>query len=293
MRITNYALRIVTAFAAVIILLASSSVTLAAENLKIGEGFYQFESSGGINKNPIDVFYYRPKNWKNGDKIFVVFHGMDRRIDYYIKGLKKAADKKNILLICPQFTREKFPGNKYYNYGNAASNDKNQQTYNIANKIIDDAKKRFGATKSKIIFFGHSAGGQFMHRYLFLADKIKADLVIAANAGTYLLPDENVNYPYGFKNISAGKKEMKRAYSQKTIILLGEKDISRTSKGLPKSRMDDKQGLNRFERGKNFFDQSKKKAEELGTKFNWQLKTVPNVAHNAVRMARAALKYVD
>ncbi len=86
---------------------------------------------------------------------------------------------------------------------------------------------------------------------------------------------------------------MKRAYSQKTIILLGEKDVSRTGKGFPKSGMDDKQGLNRFERGKNFFDLSKKKAEELKTKFNWQLKTVPNVGHSGVKMARAALKYVD
>ena len=293
MRITNYALRIFTSFAAIIILFASMNVTFAAENLKIGAGVYQFEESSGANKNPIDVFYYRPKNWQDGDKIFVIFHGMDRNSESFIKGLKKSADAKNILLICPKFTKHKFPGNTYYNYGNVKNGDKNQWTYNVANRIIDDAKKRAGASKSKIILFGHSAGGQFLHRYLFLADKIKADLVIAANAGTYLLPDENVNYPYGFKNISAGTKEMKRAYAQKTIILLGESDVNRTYRGFPKTPADDKQGLNRFERGKNFFNKSQKKAKELKTKFNWRLVTVPNVGHNSIKMANAALKYID
>ena len=280
-------------FVTAIFLLTSFSVTLAAENLKVGAGVYQFEESSGVNKKPIDVLYYRPKNWKNGDKILVAFHGMDRHPEYFIKNLKKDADAQNFLLICPKFTKEKFPGNKYYNYGNAAASDKTQWTYNVANRIIDDAKKRAGATKSKIILFGHSAGGQFLHRYLFLADKIKADLIIAANAGTYLLPDENVNYPYGFKNISAGTKEMKRACSKKVIILLGENDVKRTDKGFPKNPSDDKQGLNRFERGKNFFSQSKKKAEELKTKFNWRLVTVPNVGHSGAPMAKAALKYID
>lgn len=283
----------VSSVVAVIILLTSLSVTLAAENLKIGEGVYRFEESSGANKDPIDVLYYRPKNWHNGDKIFVVFHGMDRKPEYFITGLKKNADEKNILIVCPKFTKYKFPGNKYYNYGNVKNSDKNQWTYNVANRIIDDLKTRVGATKSKVILFGHSAGGQFLHRYLFFADKIKADLVIAANAGTYLLPDEDVAYPYGFKNVAAGTKEMKRAYAQKTIILLGENDVSRMSKYFPKSPADDKQGLNRFERGKNFFNQSQKKAKELKTKFNWKLVTVPNVRHSAPTMARAALKYID
>ena len=283
----------VSSVVAVLVLFTSLSITLAAENLKIGAGVYKFEESSGANKDPIDILYYRPKNWQNGDKIFVIFHGMDRHPEIFIKNLKKAADTKNFLLICPKFTKSKFPGNKYYNYGNAKNSDKNQWTYNIANRIIDDVKTRFGATKSKVIFFGHSAGGQFLHRYLFLADKIKADLVIAANAGTYLLPEENVNYPYGFKNVAAGTKEMKRAYAQKTIILLGANDVSRTDRGFPQTPADDKQGLNRFERGKNFFNQSQKKARELKTKFNWQFATVPNVGHNGVKMAIAALKYID
>lgn len=278
---------------AMLVLLTSLSVTLAAENLKVGAGVYQFEESSGLNKDPIDVLYYRPKDWRDGDKILVIFHGMDRRSEYFITSLKKSADEKNILLVCPKFAKMKFPGSKYYNYGNAHAKDKTQWTYNVANRIIDDVKTRVGATKSKVILFGHSAGGQFLHRYLFLADKIKADLVIAANAGIYLLPDENVTYPYGFKNVAAGTKEMKRAYNQKTIILLGESDIKRTDSGFPKTSADDKQGLNRFERGKNFFNLSKKKAEKLKTKFNWRLVTVPNVGHNGVKMARAALKYID
>ena len=54
---------------AIFFLLTSLNVTLATENLEIGEGVYRFEEKSGANKDPIDVLYYRPKNWQNGDKI--------------------------------------------------------------------------------------------------------------------------------------------------------------------------------------------------------------------------------
>lgn len=284
-------------FFAAIFFVFSMNFASAEEDLHIGKGVYQFSEPTGKTSEPITIHYYRPKNWKNGDKIFVEFHGSDRHPQYFINALPKFAEKKNFLLICPEFTQKKYPHMAYYNYGHVLEKGKltpkEQWTYNTVNRIVDDVIKRTGATKSKIIFFGHSAGGQFVHRYLFLADEIKADKIIAANAGTYLMPDENVNFPHGLKKIPVDKKILKRAYKHDLIILLGEKDIRRDSKGFPKSPAADKQGVNRLERGKNFFAQSKKKAEEIGAKFNWKLITVPNVGHGGVSMSKASMKYLD
>ena len=284
-------------FIAGIFLLVSLNFANAAENLQKGTGVYKFAEPTGANSDPINIHYYYPEKWKNGDKIFVVFHGSSRNAENFIKGLKTYAEEKNFLLICPEFTNKKYPYSRYYNFGHVLSKSKltptNEWTYNTANRIIDDVKKRAGASKSKIIFFGHSAGGQFIHRYLFLADKIKADKIISANAGTYMMPDENINFPYGLNKVPAAEKNLKRAYAKNVIVLLGEEDIKRTAKNFPKSAAADKQGMTRLERGKNFFAQSKAKAEELGTKFNWQLITVPKIGHNGVLMAIAALEYID
>lgn len=269
------------------------NIAHAAEILPTGEGIYKFAEPTGKTDSPIDIYYYRPKNWKDGDKIFVAFHGSGRKAQPFITGLKKIAEQKNFLLICPEFTQEKYPHDNSYNYGRVIVSKKitpeNEWTYNTANRIIDDVKSRTGATNSKVTFFGHSAGGQFMNRYIFLADKIKADRVIAANSGTYIMPDENINYPHGLKKVAAAQKNLKRAYKHDVIILLGEKDISRKA---PKSPTIDKLGLNRLERGKNFFAMSREKAAEIGAKFNWKLITVPNVGHARIKMAKNALKYM-
>lgn len=281
---------------AAIILVTSINFAFAAENLHVGVGVYQFAESTGANNKPMNIHYYRPQNWQVGDKIFVAFHGIDRHPQYVIEGLQKQADQKNFLIICPEFNKEKFPGDRYYSFGNVMSKSglmpKTQWTYNAANRIIDDVKNRTGSAQSKVIFFGHSAGGQFMHRYIFFADKINADKIIASNAGVYVMPDENIKFPYGLKNTPIGDAELKRAFEKNVIILLGKKDVLR-GKYFPSSAQAEAQGSTRLERGKNFFAKSKTKAELLGARFNWQLVIVPNVGHAGVTMARQAVKYID
>lgn len=270
----------------------------AKETLPAGTGVYQLDEKTGVNNDPINVYYHRPQNWKNGDKILVVFHGVSRDARGYFKALEQDADEKNILLICPEFTKEKYPGSRYYNYGNVRGGknysvqmDSSKWTYNAVNRIIADIKNRAGANNSKVALFGHSAGSQFMHRYVFFVDKIDADLVIAANAGAYLLPNEKADYPYGIKNVPVGENELKRAYAGNVIIMLGESDVKR-DKNLPTNPSAERQGKNRFERGQNYFAQSQAKAAEIGAEFNWQLVTVPNVGHSGFKMEKAALNYL-
>lgn len=285
-------------FITAILMAVSLNFVNAAEKLPVGTGVYKFAEKTGVTKDPINVYYHRPRNWKSGDKIFVVFHGMSRTAKFHFKKLISSADKKNVLLICPEFTEKKYPGSRYYNYGNVRGgknysllNNSDKWTFNTVNRIIDDLKNRADASSSKVILFGHSAGAQFLHRYLFFADKIDADLVVAANAGAYLLPNEKADYPYGIKNVPVTENELKRAYESHAIIMLGESDVQR-GKNLPTNPSAELQGKNRFVRGQNFFAQSQAKAAEIGAKFNWQMITVPNVAHSGVKTAKATLDYL-
>jgi hypothetical protein len=51
--------------------------------------------------------------------------------------------------------------------------------------------------------YGHSAGAQFVHRYLQFYDSPKVKKAVAANAGWYTFPNEAINYPYGIKSLFA------------------------------------------------------------------------------------------
>ena len=71
------------------------------------------------------------------------------------------------------------------------------------------------------------------------------------------------------------------------IVFLAEGDTIRDSY-LAVSREADKQGLNRFERGNNFFRSAEDYTTRKKIPFLWQLRTLPNAAHSNRHMAPAA-----
>jgi hypothetical protein len=75
---------------------------------------------------------------------------------------------------------------------------------------------------------------------------------------------------------------------KKLVILLGEKDTDPNHPQLSRTAQAKRQGANRFERGQTFFRVAERQAEKLNVEFNWQLRTVPNVAHSNAGMASAA-----
>jgi hypothetical protein len=52
------------------------------------------------------------------------------------------------------------------------------------------------------------------------------------------------------------------------------------------------QGAHRLERGRRYFEIAEAEALRLGTPFNWQLTTVPNVGHEGGLMAAAAAPHL-
>ena len=48
--------------------------------------------------------------------------------------------------------------------------------------------------------FGHSAGAQFVHRFVMFAPGPNLRTAISANAGWYTTLEENVAFPYGLKD---------------------------------------------------------------------------------------------
>ena len=137
--------------------------------------------------------------------------------------------------------------------------------------------------------FGHSAGGQILHRFAIFQPSSSANRIIAANSGSYTLPDGNIDLPFGIKNTKLTEEELRASFQKNLTILVGELDNENESGGLLlRSPTVDKQGLHRLARGKYFFNQSNRIAKDLNYKFNWKLKIVPNVGHNQQEMAMAA-----
>ena len=97
------------------------------------------------------------------------------------------------------------------------------------------------------------------------------------------------SFPWSMSGLDLSKEDLRRFFSVNLYVLLGEEDVIQ-DKYFARGAVFDKQGSNRFERGKNFYKTGKNEAGRLGFDFNWKLATVPHVGHSGLGMLATALR---
>ena len=263
--------------------------------LKSGKGkFIYFEKH--LTKN-IPVWYYLPEKATTSTKILFVMHGVKRNAEEYRDQWEQLAINQNFVLLVPEFSNEDFPKSRSYNLGNIFSksgekNDESIWTYTIIENIFDHFKSLVNSKAEKYSIYGHSAGAQFVHRMVLFKPQARLDLAISANAGWYTLPSFDLKFPYGLKNSGIEKGSLKESFHIKLLILLGEDDTDENNKYLRKTAEAMLQGKHRYERGINFFNESKKMADENEIEFDWEIKSVPGVGHSNSDMSKFAIKEI-
>ncbi|RSC93339.1 hypothetical protein [Tenacibaculum singaporense] len=141
--------------------------------------------------------------------------------------------------------------------------------------------------------FGHSAGGQILHRFALLYPNSKADKILASNAGTYTFLDHKTKFPFGIKNTRINTKWLKKSFKKNLILFLGELDNKTETRGrMLRSKTVDKQGVSRIDRGRNFYKFSETFASKTNANYNWKLVEIQKVGHDYKKMAKAAGKYL-
>jgi alpha-beta hydrolase superfamily lysophospholipase len=219
--------------------------------------------------------------------VAVVMHGMGRNADGYRDAWIAASEAHGFLLVCPEYSDAKFPGVRFYNYGNAQAPEA-EWTFSALDRAVDAVLAEQGAPSGSFALYGHSAGAQFVHRYLLLTGAPRARRIIIANAGWYSWPRFDVAFPHGLADCAATEAGLRAALARPVTILLGEQDNDPTHFQLRRDAATDVQGLHRFERGQNFFAAAREAAGQRGIPFGWSLGTVPGVAHSNAGMARVA-----
>jgi len=81
-----------------------------------------------------------------------------------------------------------------------------------------------GSKRLKYDLFGHSAGGQLVHRLVMFSPENKIDRAIAANSGWYTVLDRDTVFPYGIKEAPIDKATLQQSLAKKLVVFLGEFD---------------------------------------------------------------------
>ncbi len=287
-------------------------------DLKKGSGVFLLEDTEGENKKSLKVYYHMPKDFSDASKILLIIPGAGRNGDDYRDAWVEDSEKYNVLVLSPMFEEEQFPFEDYHLCGlldvsnldkaieyiqgtNQVRIDEEEFSYTINtdrekwiftrfDRIFDSVIESIDTKEIGYDIFGHSAGGQILHRMAIFNPYSKANRIIAANSGFYTLPDNTTELPFGTKGILTSK-ELEFSFSKNLTIMVGVLDNERETKGtLLRSDSADKQGTHRLVRGNYFYDFSRLKAAEYGFDFKWKKEFVPNVGHNYKLMGNAAAK---
>ena len=278
------------ALAALLLLVA---LPANAQNLPPGAGTIDLPI--GPDKQSMTVWYYRPAGLSAQDPVLFVLHGVRRNADVYRDSWIAHAQRQRFLLLVPEFSRAIFPTTESYNLGNVAAKDgaenpREAWSFAVIDRAFEQVLPLTPIRRKTYALFGHSAGAQFVHRFMTLWPADQVETAIAANAGAYLLPMEREAYPYGLGGRALGEAALKAAFARPLTLLLGEADNDPNHQFLPRAPGAMRQGAFRLERGKFYHETAKAEAARLGAPFAWKLATVPGVAHEEAKMAEAAAR---
>jgi poly(3-hydroxybutyrate) depolymerase len=281
------------AFCLTILLLFHSATPLNAQPvLKSGADQFIFQHSDGKLTRPITVWTYHPKQLAPDARVLFVMHGVQRDGERYRDQWRAYAERYGALLLVPEFSAAHFPGSGGYSSAKpsarTAEDDLSPAAYSAIEGIFDQAIKLAGVPAVDYRLYGHSAGAQFVHRFIMFNPTARMKIAVAANAGWYMMPDFDVRFPYGLKGSGIDSAKLRASLAKKLVVLLAEKDIDPQHPSLNRGAGPMLQGRQRFDRGQNFFHTAQQAAEKLQMNLSWELATVANADHDNAKMAPAA-----
>jgi poly(3-hydroxybutyrate) depolymerase len=242
---------------------------------------------------PLTLHTYRPESHSPEKPVVLVQHGMLRNGDEYRDFWIPAADKHGLLIVATTFSNEAYPEPERYNNGlvfddEGAVRPKNAWTYGTLAGVFAALRKSGLTTREKAHLFGHSAGGQFVHRLLSTQDAPYIEAAIAGNPGWYSLPTLDKPFPEGLGGIGMDRHAVERLLAFPLTILAGDQDIATDEPSLPQNPEALAQGPHRFARAHNYFAHGRREAERLGIPFRWTLQPVAGIGHDGEAMSAVA-----
>lgn len=247
--------------------------------------------SGVYDTGIVPVYYYVPEGLSPDAEVVMVFHGNNRNAADYRDAWIDSANEIGLVVLAPEFNAPDFPGSAAYMQGGMVNTAGEEQpleawTFGLVDSLIESCQSWLNSFDPAIDLWGHSAGGQFVHRFMLFLGSDLVDRAVAANSGWYTTTVPTIDYPYGMQDAPTGGIDFETATTGQLIISLGTADT--LYNGPIHTPEADLQGLNRYERGLHFIEV----AEDMGGLWNWAWFEVLGVGHDAAGMSEAAAEFL-
>jgi pimeloyl-ACP methyl ester carboxylesterase len=307
---TRPRLKIVDAIAVGLLLYFSSALVAVDAKTDIAEESGEFELTADAGRTALAVDYYKPRSFTGASPVLVVLSGAGRNSAEYRDAWITASKKYGVLILSPKYPEDMYAGIEKYNLAGMISDLKRDATapegatYKIVknpqqwlfadfDRIFLRARETFEFNSESYDVFGHSAGAQVAHRLALFQPITKANRIIAANSGWYTVPTLADKFPYGIGNGFVSTNQVRRAFSRRLVVMLGQLDDENETRGdLMRTPQIDVQGLGRLQRGKHFYDAATVTSKQMAAPLRWEILVVPGVGHDFRKMSDAAADFL-
>ena len=249
-----------------------------------------WQAGSGALHLPITLNCYRPEGVAADAPVVLVQHGVLRNGDDYRDFWMPAADRYGLQIMAPTFSNEHWPGVESYNNGSIWTEDDGLRdaeywAYQAVKSLAQQLRDTGMVRNQPLYLFGHSAGGQFVHR---LVSTLGADGfagVVAGNPGWYTLPNTAPTFPEGLAGIGLPDNALARLLATPMVILAGDQDTDTSDPNLPAEPAALRQGPHRFARARHYYAAGQAAAQALGMPLAWQLHEVAGIGHDGAAMS--------
>jgi hypothetical protein len=257
-----------------------------------GESTFEVPSPRGA----VHVTMYRPSAWTPQSPVWIVMHGRKRDAAGYLARWHPAADRHGALLLVPSFDKQGWPTSREYPTGDVVdkgghARPKSEWAFPVVDRAFEEAARRTGSRRTRFVLYGHGAGAQFVQRYVFFMGSRHLERAVAAGAGWYLLPDDQLAYPYGLRGTALGEAALREALAAPLVIVVGANDL-KTDGVLRNNPETLAQGATRVDRARFAIERGRERASALHVPFQWRLAVVPGVGHRPADMLPAAERII-
>jgi len=188
------------------------------------------------------------------------------------------ANKMGWVVLAPNFDEERF-GSQYQqlNFGGLRADAR-------LDRLVSETRSLLrGVKTNRLLLFGFSSGGEFVHRYAMFHPG-RVDKAVVAASGWYTWPDPSLTYPVGTspEGLPMGvEPEICELCGLDLLVLVGEKDVSADAlaEEYEEYNLLDLQGDGRVERAENWVETMRGYAAENDCDFSIELKIVPRAGH--------------
>ena len=244
-----------------------------------------WKAGNGALHLPVVLNCYRPPGVAADAPVVLVQHGVLRNGDDYRDFWMPAADRHGLQIIAPTFGNEHWPGVESYNIGSVWTEDAERRdraywAYQAVSVLAQQLRDTGIVGGQPLYLFGHSAGGQFVHRFVSALGADGLAGVVAGNPGWYTLPNATLTFPEGLSGIGLAADALERLLATPLVILAGDQDTDTLDPNLPAEPAALRQGPHRFARARHYFAAGQEAAAQLGMPLAWQLHEVAGIGND-------------